>query len=367
MSDENRMYELEYPSPEVGSDQADGPTLIIALQGYADAGHAIDGVSRHLRAALESAPIASFSNDELIDYRSRRPAVTLDQDHLAEFTDLQLDMRVLRDSNDKPFLLLSGPEPDFRWEGFTQAVADLADKYRVGRTISLYASPMQVPHTRPMVIMAHGNSKELVGDLVTWDARLTVPGAAALFIERELHKRGHNVGGFTAQVPHYLSQSPYPQAAYQLLTAVQDATGLEFPLRSLEADIQRADQQLSHYVETNPEIMHLVHALEAQYDQELERYRQKHPDMRLPGEEPMPSGDELGAEFEAFLASIDEGTNAPETPTSRGRGQLSGPPTESIFPVGEEPVDGDGDTQAEGDDADGESPEDGPDGERRPE
>ncbi|MDR7329503.1 PAC2 family protein [Corynebacterium guangdongense] len=357
MSDENRMYELEYPSPEVGSDQADGPTMIIALQGYADAGHAIDGVSRHLRAALESATIASFSNDELIDYRSRRPAVTLEQDHLGEFTDLQLDIRVLRDANDKPFLLLSGPEPDFRWESFTQAVADLADKYRVGRTISLYASPMQVPHTRPMVVMAHGNSKDLVGDLVTWDARLTVPGAAALFIERELHKRGHNVGGFTAQVPHYLSQSPYPLATHQLLTAIQDATGLKFPLRSLEADIQRANQQLGQYMEANPEIMHLVHALEAQYDQELERYRQKHPDMRLPGEEAMPSGDELGAEFEAFLASIEDGTNAPEEPTSRGRGELNGPSSENIFPLGEDAGETDEDTDPGEDSGEGRRPE----------
>ena len=341
MNDENRMYELEYPSPEVGSDQSDGPTLIIALQGYADAGHAVDGASRHLRAALESRTIASFSNDELIDYRSRRPAVTLDQNHLDEFNDLQLDMRVLRDSNDKPFLLLSGPEPDFRWESFTQAVADLADKYQVSRTISLYASPMQVPHTRPMVVMAHGNSKDVIGDLVSWDSRITVPGAAALFIERELHKRGHNVGGFTAQVPHYLSQSPYPLAPFQLLTAIQDVTGLEFPLRSLEGDIERANKQLMQYMDTNPEIMQVVGALEQQYDHELERYRERHPDTRLPGEEAMPSGDELGAEFEAFLASIEDGTSAPEEPTSRGRNAIDGPPSGDIFPQGEDEDRGD--------------------------
>ena len=157
MSDVNRMYELEYPSPEVATDSSDGPTLIVALQGYADAGHAIDGAATHIKAALESHPVVSFHNDELIDYRSRRPAVTLQDDHLDGFSDLSLDLRVLRDNQGKSFLLLSGPEPDFRWEAFTTAVADLADKYGVAQTLCLYASPMQVPHTRPMVVLAHGN------------------------------------------------------------------------------------------------------------------------------------------------------------------------------------------------------------------
>lgn len=321
MSDVNRMYELEYPSPEVTTDSSDGPTLIVALQGYADAGHAIDGAATHIKAALESHPVVSFHNDELIDYRSRRPAVTLQDDHLDGFSDLSLDLRVLRDNKGKSFLLLSGPEPDFRWEAFTTAVADLADKYGVAQTLCLYASPMQVPHTRPMVVLAHGNSPELVDDLYTWDARVTVPGAASLYIERELHKRGHKVGGYTAQVPHYLAQSPYPKATYQLLTAVSEVADLDFPLRSLEQDIKRADEQLSEHTSGSHEIAQVVQAFEKQYDAELERYRSEHPDARLPGEAKVPSSEEIGEEFERFLASIDHGEAgdaAEDAPKSNG-------------------------------------------------
>ena len=73
MPTNNRMYELEYPSPAGLGESSEGPTLIVALQGYADAGHAIEGVSNHLNAALETRTLATFNNDELIDYRSRRP------------------------------------------------------------------------------------------------------------------------------------------------------------------------------------------------------------------------------------------------------------------------------------------------------
>lgn len=303
---ERRMYELEYPAPEVGSESADGPTLIVALQGYADAGHAVEGSADHLLAALESRPVASFNNDELIDYRSRRPAVTMDNHRLVEMEDLQLGIRVLRDTSGKSFLLLSGPEPDLRWEAFTEAVADLADRFGVQRTICLYSAPMAVPHTRPLVISAHGNSVDLVGRMFTYDSRVIMPGSASMMVERTLHKRGRSVAGYTAHVPHYLAASPYPEATHQLLQSVAEAADLDLPLRSLEHDSSRVAAQLAEQVQDSGEIQQVVRALEIQYDEEVERYREAHPQAMLPGERSVPSGEEIGEEFERFLAALDK-------------------------------------------------------------
>lgn len=317
MQDESKMYELEYPAPKVDFDSANGPVLIVALQGFADAGMAVDNSANHLKAALDSRPVVSFNNDELIDYRSRRPTVTLDDNSITDIEALTLDLRVLRDTEGTSFLLLSGPEPDMRWEAFTGAVADLAEKYNVGSTVCLYGAPMTVPHTRPLVVSAHGNSRELVGDLFQLHSQVTMPGSASLFLEREMHKRGGNVAGYTAHVPHYIAQGPYPQATYQLLQAVSSTTGLKFPLRSLEHDIERSSKQLENYLSDNTEVVQVVHALEEQYDAEVERYRNAHPGAMLPGEGPLPTGDEIGEEFERFLASIDDDA-------SRGTGGTGG-------------------------------------------
>lgn len=306
MQDESKMYELEYPAPSVDSNSAEGPVMIVALQGFADAGHAVDSSANHLKAALDSRPVVSFNNDELIDYRSRRPAVTMDNNSITDIEDMNLDIRVLRDTAGTSFLLLSGPEPDLRWEAFTSAVADLADKYNVSSTICLYGAPMTVPHTRPLVVSAHGNDPELVGNLFKLDSRVTMPGSASLFLERELHRRDRKVAGFTAHVPHYLAQWPYPQATHELLRAVSHAADLNLPLKSLEHDIERSRAQLEEYMADNQEVMQVVHSLEEQYDEEIERYRSAHPDAVLPGEAAVPTGEELGAEFERFLASFDK-------------------------------------------------------------
>ena len=306
MSDTSRMYELEYPAPSVGEESANGPALVVAMQGYADAGHAVEGAAEHLKAALDSRTLATFSNDELIDYRSRRPAVTIAQHEITDIDDLQLDLRVLRDEAGRSFLLLSGPEPDLRWEAFSEAVSDLAQRFGVAQTICLYAAPMGAPHTRPLVVSAHGNSSELVGNMYTFDGMVTVPGSASILIERALHKRGKPVAGFTAHVPHYVASSPYPHATFQLLQSIEDATKLKFPLRALESDITRVSQQLAEQMAGSDEIAHVVHALEEHYDKEISDYRERHPQAMMPGEAQVPSGEEISDAFENYLTAIED-------------------------------------------------------------
>lgn len=312
---ERSMYELEYPAPSVD----EGPTLVVAMHGYADAGLSVESSADHLKAALESRPLATFNSDELIDYRSRRPAVTIDIDQPVEIESLDLDIRVLKDTEGKPFLLLSGPEPDLRWESFTKAVAELVTRFDVKNTICLYAAPMPVPHTRPLVVTAHGNSAELVSRMVRMESKMIVPGSASLFIEKELAQLGRNVAGYTAHVPHYLSSSPYPHATHQLLDAVSEAAGLNLPLKSLEHDIERVNIQLEEQVNDSEEIVQVVHSLEDQYDAYMERYRNEHPQAIMPGEQHVPSGEELGAEFQRFLADIDTADDFLENDSEDGK------------------------------------------------
>ncbi|OEY03748.1 proteasome protein [Corynebacterium sp. BCW_4722] len=306
MTDAGRMYDLEYPSPAVGDDSPAGPTLIVAMHGYADAGHAVESAADHLKAALESHTVATFNNDELIDYRSRRPTVTLAHAEITDVADLQLDMRVLRDASGESFLLLSGPEPDLRWEAFSGAVADLAERFDVDKTVCLYAAPMGAPHTRPLVVSAHGNDRDLVGSMFTFDGMVSIPGSASILIERELNQRGRKVAGYTAHVPHYVASSPYPHATFQLLQSVEDSTKLQFPLRAIESDMQRVSQQLAEQTANSEEITQVVRALEEHYDTEMSEYRRQHPQAMMPGEAQMPTGEEISEAFENYLTAIED-------------------------------------------------------------
>lgn len=298
------MYELEYPAPSLNAGRSDRSVpLVVALQGYADAGQAVMNSGTHLLQALDNELVASFNIDELIDYRSRRPGITLDLNTIIDKEQMNLDLHLLRDQNQEPFLLLAGLEPDLKWSAFSDAILQLCRRLNVDRVVSLYSAPMTVPHTRPLVISAHASDPNTIIDFTKWDARMIIPGAAALETELKLSRNGFETIGFTAHVPHYIASSDYPEATLNLLESVSRVIDREFPLGTLRNDIARVQQQLTNQVEDSMEIAQVVQALEAQYDAEVER-RQRRRDNNLlqPGQD-IPTGEELGAEFEAFLAN----------------------------------------------------------------
>lgn len=293
------MYELEFPAPKLSSADGRGPVMIHALEGFSDAGHAIKLAAQHLRDTLDTELVASFAIDELLDYRSRRPLMTFKTDHFTSYEDPELNLYALRDSVGTPFLLLAGMEPDLRWERFITAVRLLAERLGVRRVIGLGTIPMAVPHTRPITLTAHSNDRELIADHQPWVGEVQVPASVSNLLEFRMAQHGHEVVGFTVHVPHYLAQTAYPAAAEALLAEVAKSGSLQLPLDALVEAGAEVLMKVNEQVEDSSEVAQVVTALERQYDAFVAAQENR---SLLARDEELPSGDELGAEFERFLA-----------------------------------------------------------------
>ena len=298
-----RMYELEFPSPQLSSSDGSGPVLIHALEGFSDAGHAIRLAAAHLQSALDTELVASFAIDDLLDYRSRRPLMTFKTDHFTDYDDPRLNLYALRDSLGTPFLLLAGMEPDLQWERFVTAVRLLAERLGVRQTIGLGAIPMAVPHTRPVTMTAHSNNRELIADHQPWVGEVQVPSSVSNLLEYRMAQHGHDAVGYTVHVPHYLAQTDYPAAAEALLKQVSTSASLAFPLSALAEAAAAVASKIDDQVGASPEVAQVVDALEHQYDAFVAAQENR---SLLARDEDLPSGEELGAEFERFLAQRDE-------------------------------------------------------------
>ncbi len=311
MDEKSKMYELEFPAPQMFSGDGVGPVLVHGLEGFSDAGHAVKLATKHLRQTLESELVASFDIDELIDYRSRRPTMTFKADHFSDYDAPELNLYAVKDNAGTPFLLLAGMEPDLRWEKFTTAVRLLAEQLGVSRTIGLGSIPMAIPHTRPLGVTAHSSNKDLVRSDQSWTGELQVPGSASSLLELRMAQHGHESLGFSVHVPHYLSQTDYPSAAETLLENVSEVGGLDLPLMALGQAAARVREQIDEHITGNEEVQSVVKALERQYDTFVAAQEQQ--STLLASDESLPSGDELGAEFERFLAEqgkFDDGSSA---------------------------------------------------------
>lgn len=296
--DQSGMYELEFPAPQLSSVDGRGPVMIHALEGFSDAGHAIRLAARHLKDSLDTELVASFAIDELLDYRSRRPLMTFKTDRFTHYEDPELSLYALHDSVGTPFLLLAGMEPDLKWERFITAVRMLAERLGVRRTIGLGTIPMAVPHTRPITLTAHANDRELIADHTPWVGEVQVPGSVSNLLEYRMAQHGHEVVGFTVHVPHYLAQTDYPAAAEALLAEVSKVGSLQLPLSALTEAAAEIRTRIDEQVNASLEVAQVVSALERQYDAFVTAQENR----SLLAQEDLPSGDELGAEFERFLA-----------------------------------------------------------------
>jgi proteasome assembly chaperone (PAC2) family protein len=293
------IYELEFPAPQLSSEDGRGPVMIHALEGFSDAGHVIRIAAAHLKDTLDTELVASFAIDELLDYRSRRPLMTFKTDHFTHYDNPELNLYALHDSVGTPFLLLAGLEPDLRWERFITAVRLLAERLGVRQVIGLGTIPMAVPHTRPVTMTAHSTDKELIADHQPWVGEVQVPASVSNLLEYRMTQHGHEAVGFTVHVPHYLAQTDYPPAAEALLAQVAKTGSLRLPLDPLAEAGMEVHSKINEQVSSSEEVAQVVTALERQYDAFVAAQENR---SLLARDEDLPSGDELGAEFERFLA-----------------------------------------------------------------
>jgi predicted ATP-grasp superfamily ATP-dependent carboligase len=308
--DPRSLYTLADPSPDLVP--GPGPVLVHALNGFVDAGSAPRLVADHLLGSLPHEPVATFDADQLVDYRSRRPAMVYDHDHYASFERPELVLHAVRDRDGQVFLLLRGPEPDTQWERFAAAVTELIEHFDVSSTVGLHAIGMPVPHTRPLGVIGHANRADLVPQGQNWPGTVQIPGSAAALLELRLGEAGHPALGFVVQVPHYLSDTPYPDAAAVLLDSLSDYAGLVVPRSELLSAAEQTREAIAEQVAGSDEVARVVTALEQQYD--AYAGGQERRSLLATDDAQLPSADELAAEVERYLKS--EAPGAPEDPSA---------------------------------------------------
>ncbi len=274
--------------------------MVAGLTGFADSGSAVTGFTDYIVDTMDSQIIAIFDADSLLDYRARRPIIYFDQDHLTGFEPPMLAFHLVRDEMSRPFVLLTGYEPDFKWEAFSKEVLNFVERFDIVTTTWVHSIPMPVPHTRPIGTTVSGNRSDLIEQFSVWRPHTQVPANAMHLVEYRLQEIEHEVAGFVLLVPHYLADTEFPQASLVALESISSATGLIFPTDRLREEGREFVSKIDEQVETNDELNKLVHTLEQRYDSYMKDNAVRSPLTDIEGE--LPTADEIAAELEEFLA-----------------------------------------------------------------
>ncbi len=281
------MYEVHATPPMTD------PVLVMHLRGWIDAGSsadlAVDAVSGQLGGDL----IATFDHDHLIDYRSRRPTMHLDDGHLARLEWPTIELRHATDPLGNDVLLLIGTEPDRHWRSFADAVVDLCDRFRVRIVVGLGAFPAPVPHTRDTNVVCTASSQALAERIGHNNVKMEVPAGVQAAIEVAAAARGFEAATLWAPIPHYASTMDYPSGAVALIESLVDLTHLDLQVTTLREAGVATNDRLNELVEANPQHVEMLRALEQHVD-----------DIAAARDTPVPSGDELAAQFQQFFDDL---------------------------------------------------------------
>jgi hypothetical protein len=278
--------------------------MVVALGGFVDAGHTQRLLTDHLLATSESFVVASFDTDQLLDYRGRRPGMVFDTNRWVSYDDPCLALHRMIDRDGTPYLLLSGPEPDYQWERVAEAIRGLVGQLGVNLVVTAHGIPMGVPHTRPIGVTAHATDPRLIPEQINPFGRVQVPGSLLALLELRLGESGHDALGFAVHVPQYLVQTEFADGAVTALNAITAATGLNLPIDELVAAAGLNRAEIAQEVAGSDEVAQVVAALERQYDTFIEGLQK--PSLLATDVSELPSADEIGAELEQFLRKVSE-------------------------------------------------------------
>ena len=139
--------------------------------------------------------------------------------------------------------------------------------------------------------------------------RLQVPGSAAALLELRLGEDERAALGFAVHVPHYLAQAAYPAAAVTLLESDRAGDRAALPGDALREAARRTDAEIARQVEGSAEVAEVVQSLEEQYD----AFAAGATACSRTTPDNMPTAEELGAQFERFLAEQQGRGDSPES------------------------------------------------------
>jgi predicted ATP-grasp superfamily ATP-dependent carboligase len=268
------------------------PVMVIAFEGWNDAGEAASAALAHLDTVWGGEIIAELDGEEYYDFQVNRPVMWMDGDERkVTWPTTRLSLVKLQEPR-RDLVLVHGIEPNLKWRSFCNELLGLAHELGVETVVTLGALLGDAPHTRPVPVSGTTSDPVVAQNLDIEQSRYEGPtGIVGVFQEACAHA-GMPALTFWAAVPHYVHQAPSPKATLALLRKLEDfLDDVPVPLGELPEDARAWQHGVDRLAEEDEEIGVYVKQLEQAQDAE---------------ELPEASGEEIAREFEKYLRRMGE-------------------------------------------------------------
>ena len=289
--------------------------LIMAFQGWSDAGDATTEVLQHLGGLIEADVVHVIGAEGYVDFQVHRPKLAFDEsgNRVLDWPDTRLFGPVERPGADEDptaemvrrldgsrvtdLFLLAGVEPARDWQNFADEIVELVDVWAIDTVIILGSMFSDAPHSRPIAMTVSTESAKRRAETGAVRSSYEGPAGIGTVIDLALAEAGIAPISLWAQVPHYVHSTPSPKATLALLDKLEELLDIVIPRGELLAQANEWESNINRIASSDEEM--------ARYIRKLEETR----DDALAAEA---TGDAIALEFEKFLE--DDQTSRREDP-----------------------------------------------------
>lgn len=274
-----------------------GRVLVVAFEGWNDAGEAASGAVKSLRDASGVQPITEIDAEAYFDYQFNRPVTTMGEDGKRVLVWPTVTMYAPGASDDAHSLdntqgiyLLLGTEPARSWKSFTAEIMDIIRGCEIDVIVMLGAMLADVPHTRPISVFVSSENAELRSKFDIERSTYEGPVGILSVISSAAEELGIPSLSIWASVPHYVHNAPAPKATLAMIEKLEELVGIIVPRGDLVDESTAWEDGINALAEDDEDM--------ATYIAQLERARDT-------VDSPEASGDAIAEEFERYLRKRD--------------------------------------------------------------
>ena len=268
-----------------------GRVLIVALDGWTDAGASASSAASYLRERMNCEQLLSIDDQDYFDYSRQRPIIVLDEHGERDFVWPSIELwgpsgqTKLANPNLQLYFLI-GQEPALHWQYLRDEIVEIVEDRDIESVIMLGSLASEAPHTRPIRIYKNSQTAKVRNfygiERSNYDGRagfLSIIGHA-------LEKAGLPTISIWAQVPHYVASMPSPKATLALINDLEIMLNFSVDHKPLLDAAFEWERSVDDFAEGDEDLQNYITGLEKARDEsEAEEL----------------NTDQLALEFEKFL------------------------------------------------------------------
>lgn len=270
-----------------------GRLLVVAFEGWNDAGEAASGVVTALREQLDVDAIAEIDPEDFFDYQFNRPTVALDDDGNRSL--LWPGVTIFAPVDDGEIYLMLGAEPSRNWKSFAGEIIETLEDREITGIVFLGSMLADVPHTRPISVFVTSENDDVRRHYELERSSYEGPVGILSVLAAAAESVGIPSVSIWASVPHYVHSVPSPKATLALIEKLEEIVGVVIPRGELVEQASAWQSNIDTLAADDDEM--------ASYIGQLEQARDT-------VDSPEASGEAIAEEFEKYLRKRGDGGKA---------------------------------------------------------